>query len=60
MAMVADNVDCFNDIDVLEGTPDTKLGGDLLLILTHALTYALRSEFLDGIYHPARFRTSFD
>jgi hypothetical protein len=46
MAMVRHNVDGGNDISMLEGGADAKLGGDLFLVLLLALAGAFGAELL--------------
>lgn len=53
MAILADNVYCFDDICMLEGAPDTKLCGDLFLILLLRLAISLGPKLLDGEDHAA-------
>ena len=48
MTTVTDDVDGFDDVGMLEGGTDTKLGGDLLLILLLGLTGSFGSKLFDG------------
>ena len=47
--VVGDDIDCFDDVGVLEGGADTKLCGDLLLVFLLSLTVSLWPELLDSI-----------
>ena len=48
MPVVGHDVDGLDDVRVLEGGADAKLGGDLLLVLPLRLAGALGAELLDG------------
>jgi len=48
MATVADDVDGFDDVRMLESGTDTKLGSNLLLVLLLGLTRTFGSELFDG------------
>lgn len=48
MATVADDVNGFDDVRMLESGTDTKLGGDLLLVLLFGLTGSPGSKLFDG------------
>ena len=49
MPMIANDVNSLNDVRVLQRTPHTKLGGNLLLILSFTLPLPLWSKLLNGI-----------
>ena len=48
MATVADDVDGFNDVGMLESGTDTKLGGDLLLVLLFCLAGSFGPKLFNG------------
>lgn len=48
MAVIANDVNSFDDIGVFQGRADAKLGSDLFLILFFCLSTTLGSELLDG------------
>jgi len=48
MATVADDVNGFDDVRMLESGTDTKLGGDLFLVLLFGLTGSFGSKLFDG------------
>ena len=47
--MVGDDVDCFDDVGMLESGADTKLRGDLFLVFLLGFTVSLWPELLDSI-----------
>lgn len=60
MAMIADDVDGLDDIDVLETGANAKLGTDLFLVLTFSFAGATRTELLYSIYCASRLGTASD
>ena len=50
VAMVGDDVDCFDDVGVLEGGADTEFSGDLFLILLFGFAWAAGTKLLYGIH----------
>lgn len=48
MAAVADDVEGFNDVGMLESGTNTKLGSDLLLVFLLTLTGSFGSELFDS------------
>jgi hypothetical protein len=60
MAMIANDVDRFDDIGMLEGGSDAKFCGDFLLVLPLRLTGALGPKLLYGKDVAAVFVAGFD
>ena len=48
MTVIANDIDGFDDVGVLEGGTDAELCGDLLLVLLLCFTVAFRTKLLDG------------
>jgi len=48
MTTIADDVEGFDDVGMFESGTDTKLGGDLLLVILLALTRSFGPELFDG------------
>ena len=48
MAFVADDVEGFDYVRMLESGTDTKFGSDLLLVLLLGLTRSFGPKFFDG------------
>ena len=53
MTTVADDIDSFDDVRVLESGTDAELGGNLLLVFLFRFTRALRTKLLDSKYTAA-------
>ena len=58
--MIANDVNSLNDVRVLQRTPHTKLGSDLLLILSFTLPLPLWSKLLNSIDRPSILGRGFD
>jgi len=48
MTAIADDVEGFDDVGVFESGTNTKLGGDLLLVLLLALARSFRPKLFDS------------
>lgn len=60
MTMIADDVDGFDDIDVLQAGADAELGTHLFLVLAFGFACATRTELLHSIYCASRLCTATD
>jgi hypothetical protein len=60
MTMIRNDVHRLDNVAMLEGGANAKLGGDLFLILSLGFGRALRSEFLDSEDGPTRLRAALD
>lgn len=60
VAMIADDVDGLDDIDVLEASANAKLGAHFLFVLALGLTCATGTELFDGVYCASGLCTAAD
>ena len=58
--MVTDNVDSFNNVGMVEGRANAKLGSDLLLVFSLGLADALWPELLDSVDVATGFLATLD
>lgn len=60
MTMIANDVDGFDDVDVLQAGADTELCTDLFLVLALCFACATGTEFFHSIYCASRLCTATD